>query len=623
MSEEKEKKHGMSKKQTIVFWIIFPFVSLLITALMVFYLDLANGPLVVTIFEFINIAAGIVLTIIFRNKRVYFRLIPLSIFFLISSILLPLAKPSVERKRAMPYDNVETTEILQLENGKVQGLYNKDKSVEVYAGIPYAKPPVGEYRWKEPQDVDNWEGVKDCTYFAPKCMQPKSNAITNTLVDMYAEKGWHPNYIMIPEQDKSEDCLYLNIWRPHTTETNLPILVYIHGGSLTNGSSASDETNGEMLAKKGIIMITIQYRLSVFGYFAHNDLIIESPNNTTGNYGLLDQIKALQWVNDNATYFGGDKNNITVAGESAGSSAVSAICASPLASSLFKRAIGESSSVVVKRPAHTFRTMDEALKTGKKIMEEFHASSIEELRKVDASELVETQYSNGSMTVDGYALPKTPYEIYEDGNNNEEALLNGFNVLEADAFVVPTYLFDPTNKDNIEERLTLSFNKDIASKMMEAYKEEIEKDAFSAFNEIFSVYWFMQPHQSWTEEALKNGEKVYRYQFTKENHFHGTYHAGELNYAYNNISKEKDKYPYRYDDSLADIMSSYWVNFIKTGNPNGEGLPTWNEYNLTDKKIMELGTNVGPIDDRYQKLYPIINEFIDYQIAHPEEFQTK
>ena len=621
INKENEKPCGMSKKQAIIFWIIFPLVSLLITALMVFYLDLARGPLAITIIEFINIAVAVVLTIIFRNKRVYFRLIPLSAFFIITAILLPLANPIIVKKHATGNFNATPTEVLELQNGKVRGVYNNDETVEVYAGIPYAKAPVGEYRWREPEDVTNWEGIKDCFYFAPMAVQSSRPAAISSLVDLYAEKSWHPNYLTTYVQDQSEDCLYLNIWKPHTNETNLPILIYYHGGSLTSGSSADDGFNGEMMAKKGIIMITVSYRLGILGYFAHQELRNESVNHTTGNYGLLDQIKALKWVNDNASYFGGDKSNITIAGESAGSSSVSAICSSPLASGLFKRAIGESSSVVVKRPPHTFRTMEKALKVGEDTFKEFNVTSIEELRKIPAKELINTSYNNDSMTIDGYALTKYPYEVYGAGENNEEALLNGFNVLEADAFVVPSFLLDPTNKDNIYSRLEPLFGISIAKKLMEALEDEIEADAFTAFNKIYSTYWFMHPHQSWTEEALKNGETVYRYQFTKNNGFIGTYHSGEIIYAYNNVKKERDKASYRYDDSdiaLSDTMSSYWVNFVRTGDPNGTNLPIWNPYNLTDKKIMELGSNVGPIDDPYQKLYPIIDEFIESQILKEE-----
>ena len=508
------------------------------------------------------------------------------------------------------YKNPKKTDELQLANGKVVGLLSYDKSVEIYAGIPYAKAPIGELRWKETQPVENWSGVKDCTYFGAQSMQPPSNPLTGTLADIYSSKGWFPDFRMHPLQNMSEDSLFLNIWKPAGSVSNLPILVYIHGGSLTTGSSADRDINGEEMAKKGVIMITIQYRLGVFGYFAHPDLVSESPNNTTGNYGLLDQIEALRWINANASYFGGDASNITIAGESAGSSSVSALCTSPLAAGLFKRAIGESSSLVTKKAPHTFRTMAKAQDIGKKIMKEMGCTTLEQLRKVPASKLVNTKYKNSEMTIDEYVLPVHPYEVYQAGNNNEEALLNGYNVLEADAFVIPQYLFSPTNVNNIRGRLREYFTKEIGDKIYNLYLNKIKKDAFSAFNEIFSASWFIQPHHSWSNMALTSGEPVYRYQFTKNNRFHGTYHVGEIIYAYGNV--KHCEYDYRYNKSdikLSETMLSYWSNFAKTGNPNGEGLPTWNQYTGSGDNVMELGSNVGPIPDKYLELYPLLEEY--------------
>ena len=600
----------MKKVGTIVFWIAFPIISLIVTAFLVLYFDMANGPFALFVIEMIVVYLWIFLRILFRNRKFIIRMLPTLGFILTTALIIPFAKPVVERKSAVNFKNPVKTEVLSLKNGDIQGVYNKDKSVEVYAGIPYAKAPIGDLRWREPQDVENWDGVRDCSYFAPRSMQPASTPVTSNLADIYAAKGWYPDFEMHPEQNMSEDSLYLNIWRPNNDKTNLPILMYIHGGSLTSGSSASDDYNGEEVAKKDVIMITITYRLGVFGYFAHPDLEKESENHTTGNYGLLDQIKALEWVNDNATYFGGDKDNITIAGESAGSSSVSAICASPLAKGKFKRAIGESSSLVLNYAPHTYRKREAAFKTGENIMKEFKCSSIDELRKVKASKLVTTKYTNSAMMLDGYALSKDPYDIYKDGENNEAALLNGYNVKEADAFVIPTHLFDPTNKKNILSRLNEEFGEKYGTQIYDLYKDEIEKDAFSAFNEIYSVYWFINPHHSWSNMAVKNGETVYRYQFTKENRFHGTFHAGEMIYAYGNV--KNCPYPYRYNQSdrdLSEIMLSYWTNFAKTGNPNSDGLPKWAPYTGSGDKVMELGSHVGEIDDKYLKLYSIIEEF--------------
>ncbi|MCR4880107.1 MAG: carboxylesterase family protein [Bacilli bacterium] len=606
----------MEEKRTrpikgIFFWIFFPLISLIITALLLFYLDMANGPLVLLIIECIVLAACIVARILLRGKRFVFRLIPLVALILANAIILPLAKPGIRTFNAVRNSNPEKTEVLEIANGKIQGVYNEDKSVQVYAGIPYAEAPVGDLRWKEPQDVKDWDGVKDCSKFAARAMQTDGPAFIDGLVNIYSERMYVPNFNMEPLQNMSEDCLYLNVWKPNTTETNLPILIYIHGGSLTSGSSASKDVNGEEMAKKGVIMVTIQYRLGVFGYFAHPSLQAESENGTTGNYGLLDQIKAIEFVSENAEYFGGDKDNITIAGESAGSSSVSAVCSSPLAKGLFKRAIGESSSLVVKQAPHTYRKLTDALDMGADIMKEFDCKNIEDLRKISAEKLVKTKYTNSSMTLDGYALTKNPYDVYLAGENNEEALLNGYNVLEADAFVIPQFLFNPTNKSNILSRLQSVFGNTYGQKFYDLYKDEIEEDAFTTFNHIFSIYWFMQPHYSWSNLALNNGETVYSYQFTKTNHYRSNYHAGELTYAYGNV--KNDPKTYRFNDSdkaLSETMLSYWSNFAKNGDPNGEGLPAWSPYNNSDKKIMELGVNVGPIEDINIKGFDLVEEYI-------------
>ena len=601
----------MAEKRHLVFWILFPIVFLLLCAIVLFYFDLANGPLWVFVLELVALLVYGVFRILIRKKRLFIRLLPTLSFALVTFALVLLAKPSIERKYAVNFANAKKTQVRTTANGPIQGVYSQDEEVEIFTGIPYAKPPVGELRWKEPQDVENWTEVKDCSYFAPRAMQVNSNPIVSSLVDMYAAKGWYPDYNMNPIQNMSEDCLYLNVWKPNTNETNLPILFYIHGGSLTSGTTAFDDYNGEEIARHGVIFVNVAYRLGVFGFFANEELQTESSHHTTGNYGLLDQIKALKWVNDNASYFNGDKNNITIAGESAGSSCVSALCTSPLAKGLFKNAIGESSSLAIKNPPHTFTTLEKAKESHKKIFDEFKCQNISDLRKVKASELVKSSIAPQQVVLDGYVLEKQPYDVYKEKKNNESALLNGFNVKEADAFVVPRFLTSPTDKNNIDERLAMYFDKDTARKLLDLYSARIEKEAFDVFNEIISVYWFMNPHQEWTKLALANGVKVYRYQFTKENKFHGNYHAGELIYAYGNV--KRDRHSYRYDDSdikLSEKMVSYWANFAKNGDPNGQGLPLWPQYNLSDGKIFELGSTIGLKEDPYSKTYKIINEFM-------------
>ena len=290
------------KKTRVAFWIIFPIISLLIGFIMFFYTDMANGHIVWLFIGVGIVVCFFVLRVLLRNKRLYIRQIAYMFLIVGFAIVMMFAKPKTIVKAAVNGEYLTKTEIIHTSKGDIQGVYNEDKSVEVYAGIPYAKPPVKDLRWKEPQDMDNWSGVLDCSNFKSMSMQPKSNAVMNSLVDLYAQKSWHIDFTEGEVQEASEDSLYLNVWKPSGTKTNLPVLVYIHGGSLTNGTGAADNYNGETFAKMGVIMVTIQYRLGVFGYFAHDDLAKESANNTTGNYGLLDQIKAIKWFLTIAIY---------------------------------------------------------------------------------------------------------------------------------------------------------------------------------------------------------------------------------------------------------------------------------------------------------------------------------
>ncbi len=602
-------------KKHIVFCIVFPIILIILAVLLTFIFDLTNGPLIIFIILMVGLVGFAILRTFLLNKNFIPKLLSWLGFIGFTVALLSFSKPAEIYKSAVNFDNPEKTSVLHIDNGDIQGVFNKDKSVQVYAGIPYAKAPVGDLRRKEPQDAENWDGVLDCSKFQAKCTQVYNNAITNTLTDIYAERGWHPDLISNPEAIMSEDCLYLNVWKPNTTETNLSVMVYIHGGSLARGFSGFYAYNGETTAKQNVIYVTIAYRLGIFGYFASEELQNESPNHTTGNYGLLDQIQALKWVNQNIHYFGGDKTNITIAGESAGSSSVSALCTSPLAHGLFKRAIGESSSVVVKKAPHTFRELNVAIEKGKQFMKEQNCTTLAELRKLPASKMVDTKFEPNEMTLDGYALERYPYEVYKTGDNNEEELLNGCNTMESDAFVIPTYLLSgqqQTNLSNIKERLVGEFGEKSANQMLNLYNLKTDDEAFRTFLDIISVYWFVYPHHSWSDLATQNGVKTYKYLFSKQNGYYKSYHSGEMVYCYGNLAR--DKHQYRYNESdykLSNIMVKYRTNFAKTGNPNGEGIPTWDLYNKDDQKVLQLDETVEKIEDPYKDLYPIFDEFMN------------
>ncbi len=596
------------QKNYLIAHSILSIIGLVFLLLVLDVLNLRVFGVVLSLIFYVLFCASIFFII---KKKWYIKLLDIVLIFILIIIMIFAAAPLTEYKKAVEGDNLELAAIVSVEGGQIQGVKTKDNEVEVYCGIPYAKAPIGDLRWKEPQDVEAWEGVKDCSTFAPRAMQGATSFLVNTFQDMYLEGAWRIDFESETDTPMSEDCLYLNVFKPANATANTPVLVYYHGGSLMSGGTVSPDIYGVEMAKKGIIFVTVAYRLGVFGYFALPELKAESPNATTGNYGLLDQVKAIQWVHDNIAQFNGDQNNITIAGESAGSSSVSALCSTPLAKGYFNKAIGESSSVIGQVPPHTFRTLDAAYEMGEDIKEEFSCSTLEDLRNLPAEKLITTKYSNSSMTVDGYALPKTPYEIYEAGENNEEALLNGVNSHEADPFVLLNNLLSPPNLKNYKERLSWIFGED-TEELLSFYEGKIKtnSDAKAVFNEIISAYWFVYPHQIWSTKAYDNAEDVYRYIFTKENGYMGTWHSGEIIYAYDNVKNAKKSY--RYDESdlaLSETMSSYWVNFVKTGNPNGEGLPQWDKWSPVDNKIIEFGSTVSMIDDPYTYIYDFMQRF--------------
>lgn len=523
--------------------------------------------------------------------------------------------PSYKNVPAVANKNPDTTSVIHVKQGDLTGVYNEDHSVKVYAGIPYAKPPVGELRFKEPQAPESWEGVRACDEFGPMAMQSRSNTMFDSLSHIL---GWHDYQIKFGDEyleAMSEDCLYLNVFAPETTdEEPLPVIFYIHGGSLTTGQSSYTEYRGEDLAKRGVIVVNFAYRLGVFGYYAADDLKAESSNQTTGNYGLLDQIAALNWVRENIASFGGDPNQITIAGESAGSSSVNALCVSPLTEGLFNYAIAESSGILAYQPFHTFRSYEEACEQGTLVREEFGVSSSQELRNISAEELLTTQSNQSAMTVDGYAIIEQPYLTYEKGNNHEKALLNGFNAKEADAFLLGT----EATKENYEELLAedLGDYADEMAKLVPADSPARDQhfiidalgDAKGALNIAYSAIWFSYSHYLWNNYLIEQGVPTYEYYFTKTNDSLSNYHAGELPYAYGNLWRHPGLYDAE-DYKLSEIMQQYMVNFAKTGNPNGAGLPEWKMRSENQHQLIQLDTDIKMVDDPNEPLYEVIDEY--------------
>ena len=523
--------------------------------------------------------------------------------FLLFFVIYKASYPPYALTPAVRGKSRGTTGVINIAQGDLTGVYDSTGNVEVYTGIPYAKPPVGDLRWKEPQAAEGWEGVRACDHFAPRFLQTENSTLWDSLVMLviYNHFNWfdlHDNY----RETMSEDALYINVWKPAGDVTDRPVLFYIHGGSLQRGTPSYDQYNGEAYAKRGIIFVDFAYRLNIFGYFADEALASESENGTTGNYGLLDQIAALRWVHDNIGAFGGDPDNITIAGESAGSSSVNAICVSPLAKGLFRRAIGESSGIAVNKPYHTFRSYEDQLRLKQAVYDATGVSDIAALRDTDAASLIAVSGAYDSMTVDGYAIPIQPALIYQNGQNNEEALLNGYNAKEADVFtILGTKIKTSEDYENI---LREKLGPAAAAELAVLYPAGSSPK--KQYNNVIGAAWFAYSHNTWSRYMAAEGRPVYEYRFTRENPGLSTNHAGELPYFYGNLYTQPQNYDER-DYELSDTIMDYIVNFAANGDPNGDGLPVWQEFSADETKVLELGDSVEMVSDPYLELYEILD----------------
>ena len=595
----------MKKKRSIGFVIGFVLFTLIYFLLIEIYKITIGGWIV---------AAGILICYFLlhqfklRDKKWYLKFLS---WICLAALLLANAKlfwPPTIQIPAVANKEPEVTDVISVQQGQLTGVYNEDKSVAVYAGIPYAKPPIGDLRWKEPQPADKWDGVKACDTFAPMSMQSPNSPIYSVGSQIV---GYH-NYKFTFEDNyneaASEDSLYLNVWTPAGVKPgdNLPVIVYYHGGSLTTGQPYYQDYNGETFAENGVIFITVGYRLGVFGYLATEELTEESPNHTTGNYGLLDQIEALKWVNANVASFGGDVSNITIAGESAGSSSVNALCVSPLAKGLFKNVIAESSGITPKVPYHTFRTYDKAISTGKEVMEEMGCDNMAQMREVPAEKLLQTKTNNGSMTVDGYAITEQPYLTYEKGENNEQALLNGYNADEAYVFMM--FNNKSTADTYVEDlkEMVGDYNEELAA----MYPASDDDQAKANLYELYGVAWFDYSHHTWSDYMAAENRDVYLYYFNKDNGGLGVWHSGEVPYAYGNLDLSSGNYD-DVDEYVSDTMVAYWTNFAKTGNPNASGLPKWERYNDDPTQILEFADDIKMIDNKYTKTFEVFDKYMD------------
>jgi para-nitrobenzyl esterase len=477
---------------------------------------------------------------------------------------------------------VQTT----IENGVIEGNYDTKSGIQTYFGVPFAKPPVGELRWKAPQPLANWTGVKETKKFGPRPMQKL----------IWGDMNSRSNGV-------SEDCLYLNVWTPAKRNTkDLPVLLYFYGGGNVAGDGSEPRYDGESMAKKGIVVVTCNYRLNVFGNFAHPELSAETSYKGSGNYGYYDQLAAMKWVQKNIAQFGGDPKKVTIAGESAGSISVSYQMASPLSKGLIAGAIGESGAGI--NPTMSPVTLAEAEKQGAEFAKKAGVPSLKQLRALSARDLYEMYDESGRfgfpVVLDGYFLPKTLPQIFGAKEQAQVPLLVGWNSAE-----IPGMAFmqgKTYTTDNFVAKVKEAYPADF-EEVLKLYPHSSDKEVELSATALASDRFISYSTWKWFDLHRNNSSQpVYRYLYSKlrpdlvDNSMAsglaggtvkkdanapkppapvGAPHACEIEYCMGNLHLVKE-YAWTADDfKVSDKMLNYFANFIKTGNPNGEKLPEW------------------------------------------------
>ena len=481
---------------------------------------------------------------------------------------------------------------VKTEQGKVHGKAINDGKVKAFMGLPYAAPPVGELRWKAPQPVTKWKGELDATKYGSHCAQGR------VFDDMVFEDG-----------GESEDCLFLNVYTPADAKdkSKLPVMFWIHGGGYAGGASSEPRHNGDFMPLKGVVLVTINYRLGALGFLATADLAKE-VNGVAGNYGLLDMVAALQWVKANIKNFGGDPGNVTVFGESAGSFAVSTLMVSPMAQGLFHKAIGESGGalgegVLVYQPLADREVADEEW------VSTLGVSNLAELRALPVEKVLEGAKKKGTVgfppVIDGKLLTEPVADTYAAGKQSHVPLLAGWNRDEG-AFLA--------NGMTVEKwkAMAAGLYKERAEEFLKLYPGETDEQAADSAGAYGGDAFIAFGTWKWLEAHRKTGNSpVYRYHFELRalpSKYHlGTFafHSDDIEYVFGTLDTRPGQTVRPEDRTLSDQMMTYWTNFAKTGDPNGAGLPAWPKYDKDDSLIhLDSTITAGPdtLRPRYEFL---------------------
>ncbi|WP_445194105.1 carboxylesterase/lipase family protein [Sphingomonas sp. Tas61C01] len=464
--------------------------------------------------------------------------------------------------------------VIAVEGGKLAGtLDERDAAIHSFRGIPFAAPPVGDLRWREPQPVARWSGVRPAKSFASRCMQ----------LPLFSD-------MMFRSPGISEDCLYLNVWTPAALDkparTKLPVLVYVYGGGFQAGDGSEKRYDGAAMAKRGVVVVTLNYRLGVFGSMAHPELTAQSPHRASGNYGLLDQAAALAWVKRNVAAFGGDPARITIAGESAGSMSVSALMVSPLSRGNIAGAIGESGAVLQKL---TPPPLAEAEAKGAAFAQRIGAPTVAALRALPAQRLLDEQRTAedlpSNFILDGYFMTEPPAVTFQGGRAARVPLLVGSNSQEAPGTAVigdapPTVA---TYRAGLARTLG-----DKADALFALYPAATDAEVLPAATALASDDFLALPTWKWFDLQRRTGAPTFYYYYTKVRPHAvadtsgrplplGAVHSAEIEYALGNLDVNPLYVWTDADRTVSATMSGYFANFIKTGNPNGPGLPRWDQ----------------------------------------------
>lgn len=509
---------------------------------------------------------------------------------------------------------------VKVANGILEGV--DESGVKTFKGVPFAAPPVGNLRWREPQPAQNWSGVRKANKFGPRAMQ----------LNVFGDMNFRSDGM-------SEDCLYLNVWTPAKTgNEKLPVLVYFYGGGFMAGDGSEPRYDGESMARRGIVAVTVNYRLGVFGFLAHPELTKESSHHASGNYGLLDQSAALQWVQKNIAAFGGDPKKITIAGESAGSYSVSAQMASPLSKNVIAGAIGESGSLLGSATA----SLKEAETKGAEFAATLKANTLADLRAILAEQLLKATSTAGfgrfPICVDGYFFPKSPLEIYENGEQAHVPLLVGWNSQEM-AYQMILGQDKPT-LDNYKKAVEKLYGEKSAE-ALRVYNASNDVEAEQVATDLAGDRFIGFSTWKWSNVQSKtSGKPVYRYLYArprpemraemgnakaglaggvikdssankapKEPPAKGAVHSAEIEYAMGNLSTNR-VYDWQPEDfKVSEIMQAFFANFIKTGNPNGWGVPEWNPVdNIKAAQVMRIDADTKAIEDKNGERYLFLEQ---------------